>query len=96
MSRRISTIKGFRGRENTSGLILCLANRSAKIGAKVIRYLYLVPVEAGCEISKDRFVMISYPCADVLGHGDKWVVETDVLLCRPVRLQASQDRLVEV
>ncbi|MEW6386235.1 MAG: DUF3883 domain-containing protein [Thermodesulfobacteriota bacterium] len=46
-------------------------------------YLYLVPVGTGYEIGRDRFVIISDPYADVLGPGGKWVVENDVILCRP-------------
>ena len=51
-------------------------------------YLYLVPVSASREIYKDRFVIISDPHTRVLGHEDKWVIETDVLLCRPECVQS--------
>jgi hypothetical protein len=46
-------------------------------------YLYLVPVGADYEICRDRFVIISDPYANVFGHEGKWVIETDVVLCRP-------------
>lgn len=59
-------------------------------------YLYLVPIETDSVICRDRFVMIPDPYADVLGSGDKWVVKSDVLLCRPGRVQSLRDRLVEV
>ena len=58
-------------------------------------YLYLVPIESDCDICRDRFVIISNPYADVLGSVDKWIVKSDVLLCRPRSSQALQDRLVE-
>jgi len=56
-------------------------------------YLYLVPVSASHEIYKERFVIISDPYAKVLGHEDKWVIETDVLLCRPECVQSLYERL---
>ncbi|MBU4455862.1 hypothetical protein KJ586_05140, partial [Patescibacteria group bacterium] len=59
-------------------------------------YLYLVPIETNSIICRNRFVIIRDPYTDVLGVGDKWIVKSNVLLCRPRSSQSLQDRLVEV
>lgn len=58
-------------------------------------YLYLVPIETDRGICRDRFVIIPDPYAYVISSEDKWVVKSDVLLCRPRSVQSLQNRLEE-
>lgn len=58
-------------------------------------YVYLLPVGPQGKFLMDLLVTICDPYNVVLVHGDGWLVEHDVLLCRPQRRECSQNHLVK-